>query len=64
MKFGVDMDTEILLKDFIKKEELSGCYKCKVGGDYVYNIIRSSVRRVYLDINGQNVMQYVTPLQK
>ena len=37
------MDTEILLKDFIKKEELSGCYKCKVGGDYVYNIIRSSV---------------------
>ena len=58
------MDTEILLKDFIKKEELSGCYKCKVGGDYVYNIIRSSVRRVYLDINGQTVMQYVTPLQK
>lgn len=58
------MDTEMLLKNFIKKEELSGCYKCKVAGDYVYNVIRSHVRRVYLDINGQEVMQYVTPLQK
>ncbi|WP_292270532.1 hypothetical protein [Butyricimonas sp.] len=58
------MDTETLLKDFINKEELCGCYTCKVAGDYVYNIIRSRVRRLYLEINGQKLMQYVTPLQK
>ena len=58
------MDSEILLKEFVKKEEESGCYTCCVAGDYVYNIIRTDVRRLYIKANGGEIMPFVSSLQK
>lgn len=58
------MDEEVLLKEFVKKEEESGCYTCCVAGDYVYNIIRADIRRLYIKTNGLEIMPFTSPLQK
>lgn len=58
------MDEEVLLKEFVKKEEESGCYTCCVAGDYVYNIIRADIRRLYIKMNGLEIMPFTSPLQK
>lgn len=58
------MDLESLLKEFVQKENVSGCYDCRVAGENVYNIIRTDVRRLYTKSNGQEVMPLYSPLNK